>query len=188
MRPLQHYFYIMLINLLQGTYKPNPWYFPHNFDIAATEEKNIYIQNVVHFMSCHVMPLLASGRHKWRAGVVIICTIPCIFIVGIVEITFSQKWPRLDLYLVTVRIDYRYNEIGVLRGQQQIPSILPVGFVCNHIIVHLIIVYDYFSEVPVEMTFHFCSDPSPSPLWMSVHSRWTIRNSFSKRGSRPFAW
>ena len=68
----------MLINLLQGTYKPNPWYFPHNFDIAAMEEKNIYIQNVVHFMSCHVMPLLASGRHNWGAGVVIICTIPCI--------------------------------------------------------------------------------------------------------------
>ena len=35
LKPLQHYFYIVLINLLQDTYKPNPWYFPHNFDIAA---------------------------------------------------------------------------------------------------------------------------------------------------------
>ena len=38
MKPLQHYFNIVFINLLQDTYKPNPWYFPHNFDIAAKEK------------------------------------------------------------------------------------------------------------------------------------------------------
>ena len=38
LKPLQHYFYMVLINLLQDTYKPNPWYFPHNFDIAAKEK------------------------------------------------------------------------------------------------------------------------------------------------------
>ena len=30
--------YIVLRNLPQDTYKPNPWYFPHNFDIAAKEK------------------------------------------------------------------------------------------------------------------------------------------------------
>ena len=29
---------MVLINLLQDTYKPNPWYFLHNFDIAAKEK------------------------------------------------------------------------------------------------------------------------------------------------------
>ena len=29
---------MVLINLLQDTYKPNPWYFPHNFGIAAREK------------------------------------------------------------------------------------------------------------------------------------------------------
>ena len=38
LKPLQHYFYMVLINLLQDTYKPNPWYFLHNFDIAAKEK------------------------------------------------------------------------------------------------------------------------------------------------------
>lgn len=91
------------------------------------------------------------------------------------------------------RIDYQYNGVGVLRGQQQqkiyppppppshhhLPwvqllqqvSLLPVGFACNHIAFNLIIVYDYFSEVHVERTFHFYSYSSPPPLWMSVHGR-----------------
>ena len=71
----------MLINLLQDTYKPNPWYFPHNFDIAAKEkvqqltmriEKKRKYKYLVHLMTCHAMPFLASSGHNWGAGVVMI--------------------------------------------------------------------------------------------------------------------
>ena len=66
-------------------------------------------------MTCHVMPFLASSGHNWGAGVVMICTIPCVFYSWDRENYIFPKVTKVGSILGH-RIDYQYN------GYWHIPS------------------------------------------------------------------
>ena len=63
---------------------------------------------MVHLVTCHVMPFLASSGHNWGAGVVMICTIPCIFYSWDRENYIFPKVTKVESIL-SHRIDYQYN-------------------------------------------------------------------------------